>query len=117
MGAGKLRYDSHVDVEAGREAHGLFLSDIFGKFLLKFDMKVERSVEETRTCTARTVFLRGLYGRFLYLGVVCKSHVAVGAEHEDSLSVKDDFGILRAFYLLEIRIQMQALKSLRLCIS
>lgn len=50
--------DAKVRLKAGTECHGLILAKKPSKFRLKFQMKVKRTVEESRTRAPCPIFLQ-----------------------------------------------------------
>ncbi len=85
---------TEIDFKAGGVYHHVFLADVVGDCCFEFLVQVECAVEERRAGAAGAVFAGGLDGRFFYAGVVDKSCVAVGAEHEHAATVDNHFGIL-----------------------
>ena len=80
-------------------------------------MAVESPVEEAAPGTACAVFLDGSDSGSLDFGVVCKSEVGVGSEHQDWLTIDDDLSILIALDLTEVGIDPCGLSLLGLGIA
>lgn len=85
----------------GEEEDAVFVEEL-GELVLELDMDVESSVEEGGTCTTGAVLLGGFDGGFFDFGMVGKTEIAVGSEHEDLLAIHYYFGILVGRYLSEI---------------
>ncbi len=67
-------------------------------------MDFQIPVEKTRSRAAGAVLLDGLDGSVLYPGMISEPEIVVGSDHDQSLSIHYDLGVLRRFDLSEEKV-------------
>jgi len=110
------RDNALVHGESGSEYQTIFLAKKSSQFFFQLYVKVERSVQETRTGASGTIFAGSCNSSFDDTLVVGQAHIGIGAEHQYFLSVHHHFGILRTVDFAEIRIDTHRHVFLRLSI-
>ena len=76
-----------VDRETCREAQGLILVHELGQLLLELYVKVEGSIEETASCTTRTILVESSLGCIDNTLVVGQTLISIRTEHQNLMSV------------------------------
>src|ERR1017187_4829038 len=71
-----------VGLEPGTESNGGFFMYECGEFGFQFYVKIQRAVEKARSAATTAVFLDGLPGGFLHLGMGDQVQIIVGPEHQ-----------------------------------
>ena len=99
--------------ETGRKTHGLILTHEFGQLLLQLHMQIQRSVEETGTCTTATVLFHGFDSSLNNALIARQSRVGIRAEHQHAMTFHNDFSTLLTLNLTEIRVNAHLLILLR----
>ena len=117
VSAGNAGKYTQIDLVARAENDRFVFADVFGQFFLQLDVQIERAVQETRTCTAGTVFVDRFFRSLFQLGVVGQTQIAVRAEHKYLFPIDDHFGVLLRLDGAKIRINASGLRLLRLGIS
>ena len=80
-------HDAQVHLEAGAVGYGRFLAHELRQLRLQLLVNVEGAVEEAAAGAAGSVFFYCFDGGLLEAGVVGKSEIGVGAEHQDLAAV------------------------------
>lgn len=80
-----------------------------GKFCLKLQMKIQCSVEESRTGASCSIFLNRLDSGFHHLFIGGKSQIVVGAEHDHAIAFHCHNRSLLALKTMEIRVDILGL--------
>ncbi len=95
----------HVGVVAGGEDDAVFLAEEFGQRRFELKVEVEGPVQEPAPGTARPIALQRVPGCFQDLGVVGKSEIIVGPQHDSPLALDDHLGVFGFGDWPEIRVQ------------
>ena len=103
-------HDAQVHLETGAVGHRGLLAHELGELRLQLFVEVEGAVEEAAAGAAGAVFLYRFDGGLLETGVVGKSQIGVGAEHQDLGAVSHgDEGVLTGGDGAVVGIDTQAL--------
>ena len=96
--------DAHVGLEAGAEGDHAVLPQESGQLRLQLQMQLQRAVEEPGAGTAGAVLLQRLHAGLDNLGVDGQAQIVVGAQHDATLALHDDLGILTGLQSVEVGI-------------
>lgn len=105
--------DSEIRLEASPERQRLLLAEKIRKFRLKFEMKIKRAVEKTRTRTARSALLQRLDPSLNDFGTGRESEVVVRAEHNTTTPFHNHLDVLSRLEPVEIRIDPSPTRHIR----
>ncbi len=111
--AGERRHHSEIDAESCGIEHRILLSHPVRYSGFKIFMDGQCAVKERGSGQTCAIFPRGFHCGLYHLGVIGKTQVAVGSEHQHFFAVHHHLGILLRRYCTEIWIDSDRLCLLR----